>query len=253
MVKKSSDHIIKVENLSFGYSSNIILRDVSFSVGHGEIISIVGPNGGGKTTLLKLLLGFLKPQSGTVLIKGKSPESARKYMGYVPQYMTLDRKFPITVGEVILSGRVRPFGFYTKKDRLRVSEAMEALELCELKNERFSEISGGQIQRMLIARSILSDAEILLLDEPTSNIDSPSQNRLNLILKELSKKMTILIVTHDTGFVSNITDRVFCINKTLAEHPIDDRFSKIVSSSYGNQSFIVRHDTKLNSTGRGNS
>jgi len=243
---ENNEDIIAVEGVSFSYDSHKILEDLSFTVRKNEIISIVGPNGGGKTTLLRLMLGFLKPSSGKILIKGKTPESARKLMGYVPQYMTLDKKFPITVEEVVLSGRVRPFGFYTRNDKVRADRAIEELELQSIRKEKFSEISGGQVQRMLIARAILSKAEILLLDEPTSSIDHPSQNRLNSILKDMSREMTIFIVTHDTGFVSNITDRVFCIKRTMAEHPMDESFSKLVSSSYGNQSFIVRHDTSLN-------
>lgn len=245
--------MIHFEDVTFGYNSHIILEDVNFSVDKNDIVSIVGPNGGGKTTLLRLILGLLKPQSGKILINGKPPEHTQKIMGYVPQYISLDKKFPITVREVILSGRIRPSGFYTKKDRIIADKAMENLELEHLKKERFSEISGGQAQRMLIARAIVSEAEILLLDEPTSNIDNPSQNRLNSILKDLSSKMTILIVTHDTGFVSEITDRVFCINKSIVEHPLDSNFSKIVSSSYSNQSFIVRHDTNLNKSDSGDS
>ncbi len=239
------EEAILFENVSFGYSSQAILEDVNFRVLKNEIISIVGPNGGGKTTLLRLMLGFIKPRSGRILIKGEVPDTARKIMGYVPQHMTLDKKFPITVEEVILSGRIRPFGFYSKEDRRRAQEAMESLELTNIRKERFSEISGGQIQRMLIARAILSDIEILLLDEPTSNIDNPSQNKLNGLLKEMNKKMTILIVTHDTGFVSNITDRVFCINRGVTEHTLSDDYSEIKSTTYQDNSFIVRHDTKI--------
>ncbi len=237
---------ILFENVNFGYSSQNILSDVNFRVMEKEIISIVGPNGGGKTTLLRLMLGFIKPNSGTILIKGKKPDSGKKIMGYVPQHMTLDKKFPITVEEVILSGRIRPFGFYTKEDRKKAEQMLQSFELNEIRKERFSEISGGQVQRMLIARAILSDVEILLLDEPTSNIDNPSQNRLNELLKDINKDMTILIVTHDTGFVSNITDRVFCINRKVKEHSLTRSYSELNERSNQDNAFIVRHDTIIN-------
>ncbi len=236
---------IDITNLSFSYGSQVILENVNLFINEKDFVTILGPNGGGKTTLLRLLLGFLKPQRGSVLIDGKPPFMVQKRLGYVPQHSHFDKKFPITVFEVVLTGRSKPWGYYSKYDKMRTSEVIEKVGLSEYRNELFSNLSGGQIQRMLIARALVTDAEILLLDEPTSNIDSNTGKNLNALLQRINEKLTILVVTHDTGFVSNITNRVFCVNRTVVEHPMDNRIDDIIASSYGNNSMIVRHDKEL--------
>jgi len=148
----------------------------------------------------------------------------------------------MTVMDVVLSGLIKNTGFYSSRDKAKTVEALENTGLLAIKNNQISNLSGGQVQRMLIARALVSEKEILLLDEPTSNIDPAAGSQLNSLIKELGEKLTILLVTHDTGFVGNITDRVFCINRTIVEHPVDEHFSKIVASSYGGQSSIVRHE-----------
>lgn len=234
---------IEIKNLSFRYNSQLVLKDVNIKIKEKEIITIIGPNGGGKTTLLKLILGLLQIQSGSILIDGKPTIKSQKILGYVPQHTHYDMKFPITVFDVVLSGTVKQFGYYSKDDKVKVENTLKEVGLFDHKNELFSNLSGGQKQRMLIARALVTDAEILFLDEPTSNIDPSAENNLNSIIKKLSKSKTIILVTHDLGFVSNITDRVLCINKTVVEHPIDDQFSKVVASSYSFESSLVRHDS----------
>jgi zinc transport system ATP-binding protein len=223
----------------------VVLSDISFTVRRNEVITIIGPNGGGKTTLLRLMMGLLEPDSGTIRFDGKTPSENLGYIGYVPQYAHFDKLFPMTVFDVVLSGLIKPFGFYSKKDKLVSETTLETVGLLSIKNNHISTLSGGQVQRMLIARALVSDKDILLLDEPTANIDPAAGKHLNTLIKKLSKKHTIILVTHDTGFVTNITDRVLCINKTIVEHPVDEIFSEIIASSYGGQSKIVRHDTTL--------
>ena len=234
---------IEVNQLSFGYGEGPILRDVSFSVEEGEFVTIVGPNGGGKTTLLRLMTGLLIPWSGSVRIYGKSPRENGHLIGYVPQQMLLDRRFPITVEEVVLSGRLKPWGWYSQRDREIAHEALDRVGLSEMRKRQFSQLSGGQMQRMLIARALASEAALLFLDEPAASIDDESEQQLSAILAELKKNHTIVVVTHDTGFVDMITDRVLCIHQTICEHvSVDDG----VSQKYGYAAGYVhiRHDTE---------
>jgi zinc transport system ATP-binding protein len=248
---KKPGKIISIENLFFSYNQHPVLRDVNIDIYEREVVSIVGPNGGGKTTLLRLILGLLKPKSGTILVDGKPPASASEIIGYVPQRAHHDNRFPITVYEAVLSGRVRPFGFYSKKDRVKAAQSLEDAGLADLIKEPFSNLSGGQIQRVLIARALATEARILMLDEPTSNIDPSAGDTLSSLLKKLNKTMTILLVTHDTAFVSSITDRALCINKTLVEHPADDNFCGMLATVYGDNTLVVRHE-KLIAKGSSN-
>ena len=233
---------VTIKNLSFAYNSFYILKNVNINIKEREIITIVGPNGGGKTTLLRLILGLLKPLTGTILINGHTPEKQRKKLGYVPQYTYFDRKFPITVFEVVLMSRIKAFGFYTKKDREIAHNALKEVGLSDLRNEPFFNLSGGQAQRVLIARALSTETEIMLLDEPTANIDPILGKHLNSLLLKLNKRITILLVTHDVGFVTNITQRVFCVNKTVVEHPIEDLKDDTISSAYSSGIKLVRHD-----------
>mgnify|MGYP003564662481 FL=1 len=243
------DTHIDVKHLSFSYNKqHQVLSDISFTIKKKEIVTIIGPNGGGKTTLLHLLMGLLLPDSGNIRINGKTPVEYQGNIGYVPQYAHFDRQFPITVFDVVISGLIKPLGFFSKKDRLKTEEALKNVGLIKAKDSHISCLSGGETQRMLIARALVSEKDILLLDEPTSNIDPAAGRHLNTFVKQLSEKLTIILVTHDTGFVTNITDRVLCVNKTIMEHPIDEKFSEIIASSYGMHSRIVRHDTILSKT-----
>jgi len=243
---RNTGKIISIKNLFFSYNQHPVLRDVNIDIYEREVVSIVGPNGGGKTTLLRLILGLLKPESGTISVDGRSPASASKIIGYVPQRARHDNSFPITVYEAVLSGRVRPLGFYSKKDRVKAAQSLDEVGLSDLIKEPFSNLSGGQVQRVLIARALTTDARILMLDEPTSNIDSTAGSTLNSLLKKLNETMTILLVTHDTAFVASITDRVLCINKTLVEHPADDNFCGILATVYDDNPLIVRHEKLIN-------
>jgi zinc transport system ATP-binding protein len=212
--------VIKVLNTSFGYEDTLILDNISFTVRPGEFIHILGPNGGGKSTLLKLLMGFIEPDQGTVKLFGTSPEKARTKVAYVPQIFPFDRLFPISVFEVVLSARLSKLpwhGLYRKEDKEMALNALKEVNLIDQKDMPMGSLSGGQLQRALIARALAAHPEILLLDEPTSCIDFSSQLEVESILNKLKGKMTIVMVSHDLEHIGKNADRVLCVHGKLYE------------------------------------
>lgn len=210
--------IISLDQITFAYQDTRILDDVSFQVKKGEFIGIFGPNGGGKTTLLKLLMGFLKPSSGTINLFGKQPQHAREKIAYVPQGLRFDREFPISVHELVLSGRLSRLswiGRYNPEDYKIANEMLEKVKLTPFKNAAFGTLSGGQAQRALIARALVSQPELLLLDEPTASVDTEAEKEIYSILEELKGKMTILMVTHHLRTAMDQVGRVLCVQKNV--------------------------------------
>ena len=223
--------VILAENLSFAYGSNCVLRNVSFAVEKGEFVGIIGPNGGGKTTLLYLLMSFLKPATGSLEVLGSSPKKARQKIGWVPQNFLYDRHFPITVLEVVLMGRLTGKSWgkrYVKSDHKAAIDALEQINMGEYLKASLAELSAGQAQRVFIARALAGQPELLLLDEPTSSIDMSSQEEIYKILKELKEKMTIMMVTHDLRAVSHYVGRIFCIQRemtTMSSQEVCEHFA----------------------------
>jgi zinc transport system ATP-binding protein len=210
--------IISCENLSFAYEESATLKNISFTVNAGEFIGIIGPNGGGKTTLLKLIVGFLKPTSGTLTLFGTRPQQAIREIGYVPQAMRFDKQFPISVFELALSGRLSRlpwYGAYSQEDYRVTRETLEMLGLTPFQDSAFGTLSGGQAQRALIARALVSQPKLLLLDEPTANVDAQAEADIYALLKQLQGKMTILMVTHDLNAAIDQVGRVLCVQHTL--------------------------------------
>lgn len=209
--------MIEIEKLCFSYPDREILKDITLKVPPGEFLGIIGPNGGGKTTLLRLILGFLRPRSGTLLIEGKKPQEASELLAYVPQILHFDKEFPLTLKELVLQGRLSHlswYGRYRKEDHVEAEKMIELVGLWDYRHNPFSALSGGQMQRAIIARAIASHPKILILDEPTANVDSKAQRDIFEILHFLKRKMTVLIVTHDLEIAMNEVDRVFCVQGT---------------------------------------
>lgn len=242
---------IEINNLSFSYDDVPILEDVNLTVEHGEFATIVGPNGGGKTTLLKLLLGILKPRQGTIAVLGGAPEKTRLRVGYMPQHADLDPQFPVTVMDVVLLGRLggRFGGRYSKADKRLAWKTLEELQLEGTARMPFSSLSGGQKQRALIARALCCAPEMLLLDEPTANVDPEVEESLLAILQELNQRMTILLVSHDMGFVSRVVKSVICVNRRVLIHPTSRVDGAVIKDIYGDDYCMVRHDHRCSEKG----
>jgi zinc transport system ATP-binding protein len=210
--------MIKLKNVSFKYEETPVLENVDVMVEKGEFIGIFGPNGGGKTTFLKLILGFLKPTSGIIEVLGSSPKEARQQMGYVPQMANFDKQFPISVLEVVLMGclsELSLWGTFSRKTKQKAREALSRVGLLEKESDAFGTLSGGQAQRTLIARALVNNPEILLLDEPTASIDSKAEEEVYRLLLQLKGTMTILMVTHDLQSVLQKADRLLCIQRRV--------------------------------------
>ena len=210
--------MITLRQVSFSYEKTQVLENVSLSIEEGEFVGIFGPNGGGKTTLLKLLMGFLAPSQGTLIIGGKPPLEARSLIGYVPQIAKIDRQFPITAEEVVQMGclsKVKWWGKLPKQYKQKALDALDKVGMLAHKNTPFGKLSGGQAQRVLIARALASDAKILLLDEPTASIDPSAEQEILSLLFSLQGTVTLLMVTHDLQTILQKTKKLFCVHKEV--------------------------------------
>ena len=210
---------ILVEGVTFGYDdAESIIQDVSFTIQQGEFVGIIGPNGGGKTTLLKLLMGFLEPATGQISICGKSPKHHPNGIAYVPQQLRFDKQFPITVMELVLGGRLSHlswWGKFSEEDKNQALLALEKVQLIDLKDRAFGTLSGGQAQRALIARALAGNPKILLLDEPTANVDSQAEADILDLLLEIKSNLTILMVTHDIRAIIHTVGRILCVQNRV--------------------------------------
>jgi zinc transport system ATP-binding protein len=241
---------IEFKNVSFTYDTTPVLANVNFTINKGDFISILGPNGGGKTTLAKLMLGLYNPNAGSILIHGKPPVQNRGIIGYVPQYSLFDPNFPVSVMDVVLMGRITNFSIrYSKEDKQQAENAMESVGIGELRTNPYSDLSGGQRQRVLIARALVTNPQILLLDEPTANVDAAIEYKLSAMLSKLQKTMTILLITHDLGFVSELVNKVVCVNKKVHIHPTTGITEEHIRELYNDNMRIVRHDIKEDKMG----
>ncbi|MBS3766011.1 ABC transporter ATP-binding protein [Candidatus Bipolaricaulota bacterium] len=209
---------VKTRDLTAGYDGNPVINNVNLTVKEDDFMGIIGPNGGGKTTLLKTILGLIRPMRGEVKVFGKPPEETRSRIGYVPQYATFDEDYPITVHEVVQMGRRRDKKFYesySQMDNRKTREALEAVEMKDYEEEPVSELSGGQKQRVFIARALVSDPEVLMLDEPTASVDRKIEKGIYSLLNQFNEEMAIVVVTHDIGVMSSYVTKVSCLSGEL--------------------------------------
>lgn len=206
-------NVIEAKDLSFAYDHDLIFSNISFCVADGEFIGIIGPNGGGKSTLLRLILGFLTPAGGSLTVGGR--------MAYVPQNMRFDKHFPLSTLDLVLQGRLFHlpwYGVWKKHDIKKAQLALEQVNLIHLKDRPFGTLSGGEQQRALIARALVSDPKILILDEPTANVDHNAEKTILELLSSLQKHMTILLVTHDLQTAIDQVSRVLCVQREVVSY-----------------------------------
>lgn len=214
----SKEPSVLIENVSFSYGKMPILENVDVSIQPGEFVGIFGPNGGGKTTLLKLLLGFLTPNTGKISLLETSPKQARTHIGYVPQAAKIDRQFPITVEEVVQMGclsKTTFWGLLPQISKQRALDSLEKVKLSHKKNSPFGHLSGGEAQRVLIARALASDPSILILDEPTASVDPSAEEEILAILSSLQGSLTILMVTHDLQTILQKVGKLLCVHRKV--------------------------------------
>ncbi len=238
--------VLEFENVAFSYGPTPVLRDVDLSVCEGDYLAIVGPNGGGKSTLLKLALGIARPDSGTVRVFGQPPRGVVPRVGYVPQHLSFDARYPITVDHVVMMGmldrlRAGPFG---RAARIRAREMLERVGLGHAAGRLFRELSGGERQRVLLARALVCDPAMLLLDEPTANMDREHESRMYAMLGDLCAGMTICVVSHNVNIVTRHASKLACVNRSCSLHPLegvgDGHIHEIVGSAF----LRIHHDSE---------
>ncbi len=216
-----SQPVIELSKVSFKYGGQVTLDDVALTINEGDFTALIGPNGGGKTTLLKIILGLLQPYRGEVHVMGKTPGEASSCIGYVPQNVHLNTSFPVTVLDVVLMGRIHPgrlFRRNSEKDRHEALQALEKMEIADLADHRIGKLSGGQRQRVFISRALVTDPRLLLLDEPTASIDARGQEDFFRLLSQLNETITILVVSHDFYSITPYLKSVACVNRRLHYH-----------------------------------
>ena len=227
--------IIETHNLHFSYNGQPVISGVNLKVKSGDFLAMIGPNGGGKTTLLKLMLGLLKADSGSIRIFGKPPKEVSHRIGYVPQNIHINQNFPMSPLDVVLMGKLKPgreWSRHAKEDRMEALQALERLGVGKYSNHRIGELSIGQKQRVFIARALVTDPDILFLDEPTASIDTKGQNEFYAILKELNQKITIIVVSHDLMVISRYVKSVACVNQSLHYHGHAELTGEMIEMMY---------------------
>jgi zinc transport system ATP-binding protein len=221
LIPDARQEVISVRDLWAGYDHEAVVQDINLSVRELDFIGLIGPNGGGKTTLIKVLLGLLSPMRGEVRILGRSVNEGRQFIGHVPQTVELDREFPISVWDVVRMGRLGQRGLlqrYSDADSDVVAEALRNVEMLALRKRPIGDLSGGQRQRVYIARALATQPRILLLDEPTASVDPQVQANIYELLRRLNERITILMVSHDMGVISSYVKTIGCLNRYLFYH-----------------------------------
>jgi len=230
--------VIDIQNVSFAYNGENVLKDINLMISRGDFVAMIGPNGGGKTTLLKLLLGLMEPQKGTIQVLGASPRDVSHKVGYVPQHTDINLTFPISVIDVVRMGGLSPGpkwpGIKASEHKLAM-DALTKMDMADMAHRRIGDLSGGQRQRVFIARALVAEPEILFLDEPTANIDAEGQFELYCMLERLNTSITIIMVSHDMLALSTHVKSVACVNQTLHYHDRPELTHDMMEAMYHHQ------------------
>ncbi|MDR3118157.1 MAG: metal ABC transporter ATP-binding protein [Mediterranea sp.] len=244
--KEEENVVVALKNISVAYDNKTVLHDVDLNIYKNDFLGIIGPNGGGKTTLVRTILGFLQPKAGSIRFfeEGKPVNSLT--MGYLPQYSSIDKKFPICVEEVILSGlssKRSLIGRFTREQKDRAHETIARMGLEGLEKRPIGQLSGGQLQRALLGRAVISDPCLLILDEPSTYIDKHFEARLYGLLTEINKDCAIVLVSHDIGTVLQNVKSIACVNETLDYHPDTGITSEWLEKSFHCPIDLLGHGT----------
>jgi zinc transport system ATP-binding protein len=209
--------VIKLENVTYRYNSDLVLENISFKADQGDLLGIIGPNGAGKTTLFSLILGLLEGYQGKITVFGEDIRNNRKILkkiGYIPQKNIIDQGFPATVEEIV------SLGVFERKAKDKIISAIKTVGLLEQKHKRIGELSGGQQQRILIAKALVNEPQLLILDEPTTGIDLETQNKFYALLRKLNSenKITIILASHDLDAINKLANKIACVNRKMSFH-----------------------------------
>lgn len=235
--------VAELKNVCFSYKTREILHNVNLSIPADSMTAIVGPNGGGKTTLLKLILGMLKPDRGTIELLGNAAHLSRSRVGYVPQKLDIDNQFPVSALDVVRMGFLTPTRSRARgsASRQKAMELLQKTHADHIAKQRFSRLSGGERQRVLIAKSLASNPELLVMDEPTANVDPHSEHELYELFQSLNRTIPILFVSHNLNVVSRNVSHVICVNKTADLHRIQDVLETTFTELYGGTLAVIHH------------
>jgi zinc transport system ATP-binding protein len=227
--------LVRLKDIWVHYDDMAVLEDVNLSIKKDDFLGIIGPNGGGKTTLLKVILGLVKPSSGKVTVLGGTPQRNRRFIGYVAQNSLFDHDFPISVQDVVLMGRYGRVGLvkrFSSGDKKAALRALQTVEMLDHKDKQIGRLSGGEQQRVLIARALVAEPKMLLLDEPTTGVDMPMQTEFYELLARLKHSMSIVLVSHDISAVSIYVDKIACLNHQLYYHGSKEVGPEILEATY---------------------
>lgn len=234
-------HLIEIDNVSFAYDKELILEEISLKINENDFIGVIGPNGGGKTTLLRLILGLETPLIGSIR-KNKGKENT-PLLGYLPQYNKIDKNFPISVFDVVRQGFLSgssAFKRFTKEENQRSEEILDKMGMLEFRNRAIGDLSGGQMQRVFLGRALVNEPRLLILDEPNTYVDNQFENDLYQMLSELNERMAILLVSHDVGTIASKVKSIACVNRTLHHH-MSNKISAEQLSKYNCPIQIISH------------
>ena len=238
--------IVNLENIRAGYNGVPAIENINLSISQGDFLAIIGPNGGGKTTLLKVILGLIKPSEGSILVLGKPPQESRGQIGYVPQHNLFDRDFPISVWETVLMGRYLKAGLFKRyrlEDKEMATKTLKTVGMLKYKSRQLGSLSGGEQQRVFIARALVTEPRLLLLDEPTASVDPAMQTEFYELMDDLKKEMAIVLVSHDIGAISVHVNKIACLNRRLHYHGSKEVSTEVLEATYQCPIQMITHGT----------
>jgi len=242
----ANKEVVKLEDVWVHYDGIPALEGITLSVERNDFLGVIGPNGGGKTTFLKVILGLITPSRGKVLVLENTPAKSRHSIGYVPQHSLFDRDFPISVRDVVLMGRCGRIGVmrrYSGEDRRIAQGALMTVGMLDYKDRQIGRLSDGELQRVFIARALVSEPKLLLLDEPMSSVDSTMQAEFYELLARLKKQMAIVLVSHDISAISIYVDKIACLNRQLFYHGSKEITPEVLENTYKCPIQMIAHGT----------